>query len=71
MTVIAYARRLAVGETEISWTHRPGTVGKTWNPIQGCRRVSTGCENCYAERLAARFAETGWSQGLINLKTKK
>ena len=60
-----------MGETEISWTHRPGTVGKTWNPIQGCRRVSTGCENCYAERLAARFAETGWSQGLINLKTKK
>lgn len=60
-----------MGETEISWTHRPGTVGKTWNPIQGCRRVSPGCENCYAERIAARFAVDGWSHGLINLKTRK
>ena len=25
----------------------------TWNPITGCSRVSKGCENCYAERLAA------------------
>ena len=24
----------------------------TWNPITGCSRISTGCENCYAERLA-------------------
>lgn len=60
-----------MGETEISWTHREGTVGRTWNPVQGCRRVSAGCERCYAERLAARFAESGWSQGLINLKTRK
>ena len=60
-----------MGETEISWTHRPGTVGRSWNPIQGCARVSEGCRNCYAERIAARFAEHGWSQGLINLKTKK
>lgn len=27
--------------------------------------------NCYAERMAARFAESGWSQGLINLRTRK
>lgn len=60
-----------MGETEISWTHRPGTVGRSWNPGQGCSRVSEGCRHCYAERLAARFAESGWSQGLINLKTKK
>ncbi len=60
-----------MGETEISWTHRPGTVGRSWNPGQGCSRVSEGCRNCYAERLAARFHESGWSQGLINPKTKK
>jgi protein gp37 len=60
-----------MGDTEISWTHRPGTRGRTWNPTQGCRRVSPGCEHCYAERLAARFAENGWSKGLINLKTRK
>jgi len=60
-----------MGETEISWTHRPGTVGRSWNPGQGCSRVSAGCMRCYAERLAARFAERGWSQGLIDLRTGK
>lgn len=58
-----------MGDTEISWTHRPGTRGRTWNPVQGCRRVSPGCQHCYAERMAARFAENGWSKGLIDLKT--
>jgi len=28
----------------------------TWNPTRGCTRVSRGCENCYAERIAARFS---------------
>lgn len=60
-----------MGDTKISWTHRPGTIGKTWNPVQGCSRISEGCRACYAERMAARFAEDGWSQGLINLKTRK
>lgn len=32
--------------TKIEWTDA------TWNPVTGCSRVSTGCENCYAERLA-------------------
>lgn len=54
-----------MGDTSISWTD------KSWNPGQGCSRISTGCERCYAERLAARFAENGWSKGLINLKTGK
>lgn len=35
------------GETTIEWTE------KTWNPTVGCRRVSAGCENCYAEPTAA------------------
>ena len=35
----------------IPWTDR------TWNPIRGCSRVSRGCEHCYAERQAARFAD--------------
>jgi len=60
-----------VGDTEIEWCKRPGTRARTWNPVQGCRRISAGCEHCYAERMAARFAVSGWSQGLINLKTKK
>ena len=33
--------------TSIEWTD------KSWNPVVGCRRVSPGCEKCYAERLSA------------------
>jgi protein gp37 len=30
----------------IEWTD------STWNPVTGCTRVSAGCDNCYAHRLA-------------------
>ena len=36
--------------TGIAWTD------ETWNPAVGCSRVSTGCENCYAEKTAHRMA---------------
>lgn len=39
-------------KTGISWTD------STWNPIRGCSRVSAGCVNCYAEKVAARFGGT-------------
>ena len=39
--------------TGIEWTDA------TWNPIRGCSRVSEGCRNCYAERVAARFNQPG------------
>lgn len=42
-----------MGDTKIPWTD------KTWNPVTGCSKVSDGCRNCYAERLALRF---GWSE---------
>ena len=35
--------------TNISWTDA------TWNPITGCSKVSEGCLNCYAERLATTW----------------
>ena len=38
-----------MGKTSIEWT------GETWNPVRGCSRISPGCVNCYAERMAARF----------------
>lgn len=41
------------GATSIEWTER------SWNPVRGCSRVSRGCEKCYAERVAARFAGQG------------
>ena len=37
-------------KTGIEWTD------STWNPFIGCSRVSEGCRNCYAERLAGRFS---------------
>ena len=29
---------------------------ETWNPVTGCTKVSPGCANCYAERMAKRLA---------------
>jgi protein gp37 len=43
--------------TKIEWVQNPdGTKGETWNPITGCSKISTGCRNCYAERIAKRLA---------------
>lgn len=39
--------------TAIEWTDA------TWNPVRGCSRVSEGCRNCYAERVAHRFSGPG------------
>lgn len=36
--------------TTIEWTNR------TWNPVTGCTKVSPGCDRCYAEGIARRFA---------------
>lgn len=44
---------MSATETGIEWTDA------TWNPIRGCSRVSEGCRNCYAERVAARFSGPG------------
>lgn len=39
--------------THIEWTE------STWNPITGCTKISAGCQNCYAERLACRLQMMG------------
>ena len=36
----------------IEWTDA------TWNPTTGCTKVSTGCDRCYAERIALRFGRS-------------
>lgn len=36
--------------TKIEWTDC------VWNPTTGCSKISPGCENCYAERMARRLA---------------
>ncbi|THU34227.1 phage Gp37/Gp68 family protein [Niastella caeni] len=35
--------------SKIEWTNR------TWNPVVGCSKVSAGCKNCYAIRMAWRL----------------
>jgi protein gp37 len=53
-----------MGKTSIEWTAGPdGMPGKTWNPTRGCSRVSEGCRNCYAERIAARFSTHAYQTG--------
>jgi len=39
--------------SSIEWTE------STWNPLTGCTKVSPGCKNCYAERMAARLQAMG------------
>lgn len=39
-------------KTGIEWTE------STWSPVTGCTKVSLGCDNCYAERIAERFRGT-------------
>lgn len=34
---------------KIEWTE------KTWNPVTGCTKISSGCKHCYAERMARRL----------------
>ena len=40
-------------QSSIEWTEH------TWNPITGCTKVSPGCKNCYAEKMAMRLRAMG------------
>lgn len=39
--------------SSIEWTE------STWNPLTGCTKISPGCKNCYAERMAIRLQAMG------------
>lgn len=39
--------------SKIEWTEA------TWNPVTGCTKISRGCRNCYAERMARRLRAMG------------
>lgn len=39
--------------SSIEWTET------TWNPVTGCTKISPGCANCYAERMARRLQAMG------------
>ena len=40
-------------KSNIEWTEM------TWNPVTGCTKISPGCKNCYAERMARRLKAMG------------
>lgn len=40
-------------KSSIEWTEM------TWNPVTGCDKVSSGCENCYALQMAKRLKAMG------------
>ena len=40
-------------KSSIEWTE------STWNPVTGCTKISPGCMNCYAERMAKRLQAMG------------
>jgi protein gp37 len=40
-------------DSNIEWTEF------TWNPVTGCIKVSQGCKNCYAKRMAKRLKAMG------------
>jgi protein gp37 len=40
-------------KSKIEWTEC------TWNPFTGCTKVSAGCLNCYAEKMAKRLKAMG------------
>ncbi len=40
-------------KSKIEWTEN------TWNPVTGCDKISSGCLNCYAERMAGRLQKMG------------
>ena len=42
-----------MAKSSIEWTE------STWNPLTGCTKVSDGCKNCYAERMARRLKAMG------------
>lgn len=42
-------------KSDIEWTDA------TWNPVTGCTKISQGCKNCYAEKMAHRLQAMGQS----------
>ncbi len=42
-----------MARSKIEWTE------STWNPVTGCTKLSLGCLNCYAERMAKRLKAMG------------
>lgn len=42
-----------MAKSKIEWTEN------TWNPTTGCTKISSGCVNCYAEKMSFRLQKMG------------
>ena len=54
-----------MAKTKIEWTQ------DSWNPTTGCDKISSGCVNCYAEKMSFRLQKMGspkYADG-FNLRT--
>jgi protein gp37 len=51
-------------KSTIEWTE------STWNPVTGCTKISEGCKNCYAERMAKRLQAMGNKNYIDGFKLK-
>ena len=49
-------------KSPIEWTE------STWNPVTGCTKISDGCKNCYAEKLALRLKAMGQANYINGFK---
>ena len=45
-------------DTKISWTDM------TYNPHQGCRKISPGCENC-EDSVKGAYVQENWPKGRL------
>lgn len=42
-----------MAKSKIEWTE------ESWNPVTGCTKISPGCQNCYAAKMAKRLQAMG------------
>jgi len=49
-----------MGDTKIEY------VSKSWSPIRGCSKVSAGCKNCWAVRMANRQKSMPGYEGFVD-----
>ncbi len=45
-----------MSKSKIEWTE------STWSPVSGYNKISRGCDNCYAERMAKRLQAIGYKK---------
>jgi protein gp37 len=51
--------------SKIEWTEQ------TWNPIIGCTKISEGCKECYAAKMAGRLANIPYTSYYMNVVKEK